>query len=185
VCFLSLPLSLSPSSPLPSPLPLTSHLISARARTDLLVNFSRESVQNRLVASLYKESLFADLLYEDEGLTAERTRVKSLLQAYKEAFHVSLLLAFPPIVAWLVWVCIQWTDSPCSRARRDGRRLCPRCCSCRLFLVMHLILAISYIACARCPPVESLLAGSGSLSSALKLCFPNYLRGVKYIAVKK
>jgi dynamin 1-like protein len=54
---------------------------------DLLVNFSRESVQNRLVANLYKESLFADLLYEDEGLTAERTRVKSLLQAYKEAFQ--------------------------------------------------------------------------------------------------
>ena len=43
-------------------------------------------MQNRLVASLYKESLFADLLYEDEGLTAERTRVKLLLQAYKEAF---------------------------------------------------------------------------------------------------
>ena len=59
-----------------------------RKNTDLLVNFSRESVQNRLVASLYKDSLFADLLYEDEGLTAERTRVKALLQAYKEAFTV-------------------------------------------------------------------------------------------------
>lgn len=40
------------------------------------------------MASLYKESLFEDLLYEDEGLTAERTRIKSLLQAYKEAFSV-------------------------------------------------------------------------------------------------
>lgn len=54
---------------------------------DLLVNFSRESVQNRLVASLYKESLFEDLLYEDEGLTAERERVKTLLGAYKSAFN--------------------------------------------------------------------------------------------------
>ncbi|ORY88161.1 Dynamin central region-domain-containing protein [Leucosporidium creatinivorum] len=51
-----------------------------------LVNFSRESVQNRLVSSLYKESLFDDLLYEDESLTAERNRVKALLEAYREAF---------------------------------------------------------------------------------------------------
>ncbi|SGZ28603.1 BQ5605_C027g10385 [Microbotryum silenes-dioicae] len=57
-----------------------------KAIMHLLVNFSRESVQNRLVASLYKESLFADLLHEDEALTAERTRIKGLLQAYKEAF---------------------------------------------------------------------------------------------------
>ena len=47
----------------------------------LLVNFSRESVQNRLVASLYREQLFADLLYEDENLTAERNRIKALLDA--------------------------------------------------------------------------------------------------------
>lgn len=47
----------------------------------LLVNFSRESIQNRLVSSLYRESLFADLLYEDESLTAERNRVKQLLDA--------------------------------------------------------------------------------------------------------
>lgn len=56
----------------------------------LLVNFSRESVQNRLVASLYKEGLFDELLHEDEALTAERTRIKNLLQAYKEAFQVCL-----------------------------------------------------------------------------------------------
>lgn len=61
--------------------------------TDLLVNFSRESVQNRLVASLYKETLFEDLLYEDEGLVAERKRIKSLLQAYREAFQVRASLA--------------------------------------------------------------------------------------------
>lgn len=62
---------------------------------DLLVNFSRESVQNRLVASLYKENLFDELLHEDEALTAERTRIKNLLQAYREAFQVRLAcLAF-------------------------------------------------------------------------------------------
>jgi dynamin 1-like protein len=60
---------------------------------DLLVNFSRESVQNRLVASLYKDSLFGELLYEDEALTAERTRIKGLLKAYKEAFQVRLTLS--------------------------------------------------------------------------------------------
>lgn len=53
----------------------------------LLVNFSRESVQNRLVAGLYKEKLFEELLYEDEGLTNERKRVKALLDAYREAFN--------------------------------------------------------------------------------------------------
>ncbi|GAA5943536.1 dynamin-related GTPase DNM1 [Sporobolomyces koalae] len=58
-----------------------------KAIMHLLVNFSRESVQNRLVASLYKDSLFGELLYEDEALTAERTRIKGLLKAYKEAFQ--------------------------------------------------------------------------------------------------
>ncbi|POY74293.1 hypothetical protein BMF94_2731 [Rhodotorula taiwanensis] len=58
-----------------------------KAIMHLLVNFSRESVQNRLVASLYKEGLFDELLHEDEALTAERTRIKNLLQAYREAFQ--------------------------------------------------------------------------------------------------
>ncbi|GAA5855983.1 hypothetical protein JCM3766R1_000034, partial [Sporobolomyces carnicolor] len=58
-----------------------------KAIMHLLVNFSRESVQNRLVASLYKDSLFSELLYEDEALTAERTRIKGLLNAYREAFQ--------------------------------------------------------------------------------------------------
>lgn len=39
-------------------------------------------MQNRLVASLYRENKFDELLYEDENLTAERNRVKSLLDAY-------------------------------------------------------------------------------------------------------
>jgi dynamin 1-like protein len=66
----------------------------SKAIMHLLVNYSRESVQNRLVASLYKENLFEDLLYEDESLTAERTRVKNLLDAYKEAFKVSFERVF-------------------------------------------------------------------------------------------
>ena len=53
----------------------------------LLVNWSRESVQTSLVASLYKEELFDDLLYEDENLTLEKNRIRTLLAAYKEAFQ--------------------------------------------------------------------------------------------------
>ncbi|CCM01275.1 uncharacterized protein FIBRA_03324 [Fibroporia radiculosa] len=52
-----------------------------------LVNNTSQQVQNRLVASLYKPELFSDLLNEDETLVAERTRVKALLDAYKEAFR--------------------------------------------------------------------------------------------------
>lgn len=53
----------------------------------LLVNHVREGVQNRLVSSLYRDSLFEDLLQEDEGLTNERARIKGLLDAYKDAFR--------------------------------------------------------------------------------------------------
>ncbi|KAJ9099255.1 hypothetical protein QFC21_004136 [Naganishia friedmannii] len=65
-----------------------------KAIMHLLVNFSKESVQQRLVTSLYKPDLFPDLLHEDEALVSERTRVKALLDAYKEAFnpvHIALL----------------------------------------------------------------------------------------------
>jgi dynamin 1-like protein len=58
-----------------------------KAVMHLLVNFSRESVQNRLVVTLYKESLFDHLLLEDESLTSERRRVQELLDAYKEGFN--------------------------------------------------------------------------------------------------
>ncbi|WVQ79024.1 hypothetical protein IAT38_001116 [Cryptococcus sp. DSM 104549] len=54
----------------------------------LLVNFSRDAIQQRLVTQLYKPDLFADLLFEDEALVSERTRIKALLDAYKEAFRV-------------------------------------------------------------------------------------------------
>lgn len=67
-----------------------------KAIMHLLVNFSRESVQNRLVAGLYKEDLFEELLYEDEGLTSERKRVKQLLDAYREAFNVLSEVTFKP-----------------------------------------------------------------------------------------
>ncbi|CAK5267494.1 unnamed protein product [Mycena citricolor] len=57
-----------------------------KAIMHLLVNHTSNHVQNRLVASLYKPELFQEMLHEDEGLVAERTRVKALLDAYKEAF---------------------------------------------------------------------------------------------------
>jgi dynamin 1-like protein len=61
--------------------------IVPKAIMHLLVNHSRDSIQQRLVTNLYKPDLFQDLLYEDEALVAERTRVKALLDAYKEAFR--------------------------------------------------------------------------------------------------
>jgi len=57
-----------------------------KAIMHFLVNHTAQQVQNRLVASLYKPELFSDLLNEDEGLLAERARVKALLEAYREAF---------------------------------------------------------------------------------------------------
>ena len=54
----------------------------------LLVNHSREAVQNRLVATLYKEELFNDLLQEDDSLCAERAKCKALLDVYKDAFSI-------------------------------------------------------------------------------------------------
>ncbi|KAI0923560.1 hypothetical protein AcV5_009066 [Taiwanofungus camphoratus] len=58
-----------------------------KAIMHFLVNNTSQQVQNRLVASLYKPDLFGELLNEDEALVAERTRVKALLDAYKEAFR--------------------------------------------------------------------------------------------------
>lgn len=52
----------------------------------LLVNSSREAVQNRLVTELYKESLFNELLQEDETLAAERQKCLAMLDVYKRAF---------------------------------------------------------------------------------------------------
>ncbi|TIB72673.1 hypothetical protein E3Q17_01421 [Wallemia mellicola] len=59
-----------------------------KAIMHLLVNFSREVIQDKLVASLYNPDMFDELLYEDENIVNERTRVKNLMDAYKQAFQV-------------------------------------------------------------------------------------------------
>ncbi|KAH9958840.1 dynamin protein dnm1 [Russula dissimulans] len=59
-----------------------------KAIMHLLVNHSAQQVQNRLVSALYKPTLFGELLDEDAALVAERTRVKALLEAYKDAFKI-------------------------------------------------------------------------------------------------
>ncbi|KAF9366022.1 Dynamin- GTPase protein [Mortierella sp. NVP85] len=59
-----------------------------KAIMHLLVNYSREAVQNRLVSTLYKEELFNDLLQEDDNLAAERSKCKAMLDVYKTAFSI-------------------------------------------------------------------------------------------------
>jgi len=59
-----------------------------KAIMHLLVNHSAHQVQNRLVSALYTPTLFGELLNEDPALVAERTRVKSLLEAYRDAFKI-------------------------------------------------------------------------------------------------
>jgi dynamin 1-like protein len=54
----------------------------------LLVNYSKESVQNRLVTELYKESMFDELLLEDANLAQEREKCVKLLETYKEASKI-------------------------------------------------------------------------------------------------
>ena len=59
-----------------------------KAIMHLLVNHSRDEVQNRLVSELYKEDLFNDLLYEDDGIKKEREKCEKLLSTYKEAAKI-------------------------------------------------------------------------------------------------
>ncbi|CAO3628970.1 unnamed protein product [Cunninghamella blakesleeana] len=54
----------------------------------LLVNFSKGSVQNRLVSTVYVEDLFDDLLQEDVIIASERQRCKQLLEVYRKAFII-------------------------------------------------------------------------------------------------
>ncbi|OJD32921.1 dynamin central region [Diplodia corticola] len=56
-----------------------------KAVMHLLVNFSKDSIQNRLVSELYKESLFEELLYEDDAIKSEREKCEKMLKMYKEA----------------------------------------------------------------------------------------------------
>lgn len=59
-----------------------------KAIMHLLVNHSKDVVQNRLVSELYKEALFGDLLYEDDGIKAEREKCEKLLATYREAAKI-------------------------------------------------------------------------------------------------
>ncbi|KIV83061.1 hypothetical protein PV11_05121 [Exophiala sideris] len=59
-----------------------------KAVMHLLVNHSRDEVQNRLVSELYKEELFGELLYEDDGIKKEREKCEKLLATYKEAARI-------------------------------------------------------------------------------------------------
>ena len=59
-----------------------------KAVMHLLVNHSKDVVQNRLVSKLYKEDLFQDLLYEDDAIKSEREKCEKLLATYKEAAKI-------------------------------------------------------------------------------------------------
>ncbi|KAM3418872.1 hypothetical protein BST61_g4835 [Cercospora zeina] len=59
-----------------------------KAVMHLLVNFSKDGVQNRLVSELYRESLFEELLYEDDVVREEREKCEKLLATYKEASKI-------------------------------------------------------------------------------------------------
>ncbi|TVY87943.1 Dynamin-related protein [Lachnellula willkommii] len=56
-----------------------------KAVMHLLVNHSKDVVQNRLVSELYKETLFEELLYEDDAVKKEREKCEKLLKTYREA----------------------------------------------------------------------------------------------------
>lgn len=59
-----------------------------KAVMHLLVNHSKDVVQNRLVSELYRENLFDDLLHEDDAIKAEREKCEKLLSTYKEAARI-------------------------------------------------------------------------------------------------
>ncbi|SCV03562.1 LAMI_0H09142g1_1 [Lachancea mirantina] len=59
-----------------------------KAAMCLLVNFSKETIQNRLVTKLYKENLFNDLLQEDQSLAQDREKCIKLLETYKAASKI-------------------------------------------------------------------------------------------------
>ncbi|KAL4901010.1 hypothetical protein BDW74DRAFT_87335 [Aspergillus multicolor] len=59
-----------------------------KAIMHLLVNHSKDVVQNRLVSELYREEFFAELLYEDDGIKAEREKCERLLETYKAAAKI-------------------------------------------------------------------------------------------------
>jgi hypothetical protein len=107
-----------------------------------LVNETCETVQNRLVKALYKDSLFADLLQEDETTLADRNRVKATLDAYKEAFRVCPLLR-------LAFVAHEWHRNCRITLRPASAHLYTTTvqCSSRTH-VIHL----TFTSCAPAPP---------------------------------
>ncbi|KAI0109616.1 Dynamin central region-domain-containing protein [Nemania sp. FL0031] len=59
-----------------------------KAVMHLLVNHCKDVVQNRLVSELYRENMFEELLYEDDGVKKEREKCEKLLQTYREAAKI-------------------------------------------------------------------------------------------------
>lgn len=59
-----------------------------KAIMHLLVNHCKDVLQTRLVADLYREDKFNELLYEDENLKQEREKCEKMLSVYKEATRV-------------------------------------------------------------------------------------------------
>ncbi|MCH0629086.1 dynamin family GTPase [Kocuria palustris] len=54
----------------------------------LLVNYIKQHIQNRLVVKLYNESMFDELLQEDESIQAEREKCIEILKTYREASNI-------------------------------------------------------------------------------------------------
>ena len=59
-----------------------------KAIMHLLVNHTKDVLQNKLVSALYKEELFGELLYEDDGIKEEREKCEKLLTTYREAAKI-------------------------------------------------------------------------------------------------
>lgn len=59
-----------------------------KAVMHLLVNHSKDVVQNRLVSELYREEIFEELLYEDDAIKQEREKCERLLKTYREAARI-------------------------------------------------------------------------------------------------
>ncbi|CZT07500.1 probable dynamin-related GTPase DNM1 [Rhynchosporium agropyri] len=59
-----------------------------KAVMHLLVNHSKDAVQNRLVSELYRDDMFEELLYEDDAVKKEREKCEKLLKTYREAAKI-------------------------------------------------------------------------------------------------
>ncbi|KAI0223770.1 Dynamin- GTPase protein [Massospora cicadina] len=59
-----------------------------KAVMHLLVDHTKNHIQNRLVSSLYKPEQLDELLMEDETLTDERAKCQELLNIYKKAYEI-------------------------------------------------------------------------------------------------